>query len=259
VVRRLRDGVSQALAANVDVVFIVTSANHDFNIGRLERYYVLARESGARTCFVLSKCDLTQDSAEYEEALRGEFRGCGVIRTRKDEFNPGAFDPFWLAGERAIFIGSSGVGKSTLVNALLGADEVQTQEIRQSDGRGRHTTTVRQMHVLADGRAIIDTPGLRSVGVGSDASAIEELFPEVENLAHRCRFRNCRHGGEPGCAIHAALVSGELEPSRYTRYLKLKNKENLAVLFKTGRTYQKEDALKILKKEKHPARLQDAP
>ncbi len=220
---------AQVLAANVDVVFVVTSMNADFNLRRLERYLTVAWESGATPVLLLSKADLTDDVEGYRVAAAATSPGVEVIavsavtgegldrvRTHLD------------VGRTVLFVGSSGVGKSSIVNALAGERLLDTAAIREDDARGRHTTTRRQLVRLADG-LLIDTPGLRELGV-LDADGVSTAFDDVESLAAGCRFNDCTHGSEPGCAVRAALRDGGLASDRFDAYTKLQREACRAVI-----------------------------
>lgn len=211
----------QVLASNVDVVFIVTSLNEDLNLRRLERYVTLAWESGATPVILLTKSDLhpapEEAAAEVESiaygvpvhtlsALTG--RGLDVIA---EHLQPGS---------TAVLLGSSGVGKSTLINALIGEEVLGTQEIR-SDGRGRHTTTRRELLVLPSGGIVIDTPGIRELQLWEADEGLDEAFEDIAELAARCRFTDCAHDSEPDCAVRDALENGTLAPDRWESYQKL--------------------------------------
>ncbi len=212
---------AQVVGANVDVVFIVVSLNLDLNMRRLERYLAVAWESGAEPVVILSKADLVDDPtpilAEVERIAVGaailtvsaiDGRGMDEIRARIE------------SGRTVAFVGSSGVGKSTLLNRLAGEDRAAVKEIREDDARGRHTTTRRQLHILPDGGMVLDTPGMRELALW-DPDGVEQSFPEIDELVATCRYGNCRHSGEPGCAIAAALASGSLEPGRLEAWNKL--------------------------------------
>jgi ribosome biogenesis GTPase len=232
-------------------VFIVTSANQDFNLARLERYYVIARESGAKICFVLSKIDLTSDYERLAGIIAERFPECGIEKTSIYDYAKENFPLFnhWNPGETAVFFGSSGVGKSSLINLMLENEVIKTREIREYDGRGRHTTTVRHLYILQDKRIVIDNPGLRGIGISAKADSIEELFPEIKEMEEQCRFNNCSHISEPGCAIQKALENGELDYDRYLRYLKLKGDGEKKAIITQGKTYQKEQLTKEAKKK----------
>lgn len=248
-IRRMQAGKMQGLAANLDIIFIVTSANQDFNLARLERYYIIAKESRAKICFVLSKIDLSNNHEELANIIKERFPQSIVEKTSIYDSNE-SFPLFshWNENETAVFLGSSGVGKSSLINLMLEDEIIKTKSIRESDGHGRHTTTVRHMYVLPNNRVVIDTPGLRSVGISAKADTINELFPEIKELEIKCKFNNCSHLSEPGCAIREGLDNDELDYERYLRYLKLVGDEAKRHVLLKGKAYQKEQILKEQKK-----------
>ena len=209
----------QLIAANVDTVFIVASCNEDFNVARLERYLVLAREVGVHPVVVLTKIDLTDTPETYAEAARG--LQPGLLVTTVNARDPGSVASLaaWCGkGETVALLGSSGVGKSTLVNTLRGSDSLATQAVREADGKGRHTTTVREMHRLDQGGWLLDTPGMRELQVTDAAAGLAEVFDDIVVLARDCRFSNCAHDVEPGCAVRAAIADGTLAPVRLQRW-----------------------------------------
>jgi ribosome biogenesis GTPase len=211
----------QVLAANVDVVFIVTSLNEDLNLRRLERYLTLGWESGARPVILLTKADLDPNREAAVAEVESIAYGAPVLAiSSKTGEGLEAFLAHIGPGETAALLGSSGVGKSTLVNALVGEDLIETRDIRD-DGRGRHTTTRRQLVLLPNGGLIIDSPGLREVQLWLADDGLEEAFEDVAELAAQCRFSDCAHDSEPGCAIRAALDDGTLAPERWESYVKL--------------------------------------
>lgn len=210
----------QVIAANIDRVFVVTSANSDFNLRRLERYLGAVWESGATPVLVLNKIDLCEDPEALLESLGPARVGLPIAKVsardrRGEEELRGALPP---CGTIAL-VGSSGVGKSTLSNWLLGYDALATQDIIARDERGRHTTTHRQLLPLPGGGALIDTPGMKELGLW--ASDLDTAFADVKALVAACRFGDCRHDNEPGCALRAAIEGGELDPARFASYLKL--------------------------------------
>lgn len=211
---------SQTIAANVDVVFIVTSLNAELNLRRLERYLAVAWESGGLPVVILSKADLDDDVAGHLVAIESVALGVEVVVVSAVS-GDGIEDVrrHLAPGRTVAFIGSSGVGKSTLVNTLAGRDLLSTAAIREEDGRGRHTTTRRQLLPLADG-LVIDTPGMRELGL-LDGEGLASAFDDVDQAARRCRFSDCGHGSEPGCAVRAALASGDLDPDRFAAFRKL--------------------------------------
>jgi ribosome biogenesis GTPase len=217
-----KDRRIQLIAANVDTLFVVASCNQDFSLARIERYLVLAGEVGVRPVVVLTKADLTDTADAYAEAARGlqpELR-VEVVNAR-DPASVARLAAWCGMGETVALLGSSGVGKSTLVNTLRGSDSIATQAIREGDGTGRHTTTVREMHRLHEGGWLLDTPGMRELQLAEAATGLAEVFDDIEALALDCRFTNCSHGGEPGCAVRAAVADGSLEAVRLERWRKL--------------------------------------
>jgi ribosome biogenesis GTPase len=209
----------QLLAANIDVVFIVTAMGGDFNLPRMKRYCALVQQSGAAPVIVVNKSDLENNVV----GSAGEIEGLGhdmpvhVIGARVRE-SIQVLEQYFTGNRTVALIGSSGVGKSTLTNQLLGRDAQATQDVRDYDGRGRHTTTSRQLLVRSQGGAIIDTPGLR--GLETWDAAGEGAFDDIDGLALQCRFRNCGHGTEPDCAVRAALARGDLDAARLSDYIK---------------------------------------
>jgi len=223
----------QLIAANVDTLFIVTSCDQDFNVARLERYLVLTREVGVCPVVVLTKADLSPTPERFVEAARALQSGLRVeLINGRDPTSAAGLARYCGFGETVALVGSSGVGKSTLVNTLKGSDSIATQAVREDDGKGRHTTTVRQMHRPgggADGGGwLVDTPGMRELQMSEVASGVTEVFDDVTAVTLECRFANCTHVDQPGCAIHAAVAEGVLDPSRVERWRKLaqENVEN---------------------------------
>ncbi len=215
------EGRTQLIAANVDTLFVVTSCNRDFNIARLERYLALAAEAGVTPVVVLTKADTCDTPTTYRD--RAAALVPGLMVETVDARDPAAVAPLALwckRGQTVALVGSSGVGKSTLVNTLAGND-IATQPVREDDARGRHTTTGRAMHRLAAGGWLLDTPGMRELGLVDAASGIETVFDDVAELAVQCRFGDCRHENEPGCAVQAAVAAGTLAADRLERYRKL--------------------------------------
>lgn len=214
----------QAVAANFDWVFLLQSMNQNFNPARLERYLTLAWQSGATPVVVLTKADLTDSPADYLARAAKAAPGVDVhaISTRTG-FGMETLRPYLQGGKTLVFLGSSGVGKSSLVNALAGEEIMTVSGIRETDSRGRHTTTHRQLTRLSNGVLIIDTPGMRELGMAEAAEGLSETFSDVEQYLGRCRFRDCRHQREPGCAVKAAIAAGDLDPARWERYRKLRD------------------------------------
>jgi ribosome biogenesis GTPase len=211
----------QVVAANVDTVFLVTDCGRDFKPRRLERYLTAAWDSGAAPVIVLTKSDLAADVSETvaeAEAIAFAVPVHAVSSVTGEGL--GELDPYLLPGRTVALLGSSGVGKSTLVNRLLGEDLLATAELRR-DGRGRHTTTHRELVHLPGGALLLDTPGMRELQLWADESALDETFADVVELARECRFSDCAHGQEPGCAVRAALGNGSLPQIRWESYSKL--------------------------------------
>lgn len=212
----------QVLAANVDVVFITHPLSAAPNLARIERELALVWDSGAEPVLVLTKVDLAQDAAAAIEAVEAIAPGVPVLATSAVSGEGLDLARAYLAGDRTmVLIGPSGSGKSTLVNALAGEDLRETREVRLADGRGRHTTVSRELLRLPSGGWVIDTPGLRAVGMWDSASGIDQAFSEIAELAEDCRFRDCKHNGEPGCAVEAAVERGELPARRLESYREL--------------------------------------
>jgi ribosome biogenesis GTPase / thiamine phosphate phosphatase len=209
----------QLIAANVDTLFIVASCNEDFSVARLERYLVLAREVGVHPIIVLTKIDLTDAPETFAEAARALQPGLLVQTVNAREPGSVAALAAWCGkGETVALLGSSGVGKSTLVNTLRGSDSLATQAVREADGKGRHTTTVREMHRLDQGGWLLDTPGMRELQLSDAAAGLAEVFDDILALAKHCRFSNCGHDGEPACAVQAAIAEGTLSAMRLHRW-----------------------------------------
>ncbi|MCJ2036033.1 ribosome small subunit-dependent GTPase A [Methylobacterium sp. J-068] len=237
VLERRREGspTPQLAAANVDALFIVTSCNADFNAPRLERYLALANQGGAEPVIVLTKADVAEDAERYRGQALSLQRGLRVVIVNPREPEAAAHLAAWCGPGRTVaVVGSSGVGKSTLVNTLAGPDHDAPQAtggIREHDAKGRHTTTARSLHAIAGGGWVIDTPGIRSLQLGDAAEGLDTLFAEITELAPACRFRDCTHAHEPGCAVRAAVAEGRLDPERVSRWrtLRAENRGNTVV------------------------------
>ena len=218
-------GELQLIAANVDTLFIVTSADRDFNVARLERYLAIAHDAGVFPVVVITKADTVDSIDDFRrEAAK---LSTGLLVESMDARDPeqvAVLKPWCETGQTVALLGSSGVGKSTLVNSLSGAGQA-TREVRGKDQRGRHTTTRRSMHRLRHGGWLIDTPGMRELQLVDVADALEDVFSDIVELATRCRFTDCGHAGEPGCAVQSALDSGRLDGDRLRRYHKLQAEE----------------------------------
>ncbi len=217
---------SQSILANVDTVLIVTSANLDFNVARLERYLALAFEAGVTPVIVITKADLAEDADRFTETARAIRPDLAALTLNARSADVAAqLAPWLVKGQTIALMGSSGVGKSTLVNALMGARVQDTGGIREDDAKGRHTTSGRSLHLLPSGAWLIDTPGMRELQVVDVADGIDTVFDDINALIAQCRFSDCAHGAEPGCAVRGAIEGGELEPERLERFKKLQREE----------------------------------
>ncbi|MDR3698804.1 MAG: ribosome small subunit-dependent GTPase A [Candidatus Sulfopaludibacter sp.] len=213
----------QALSANIDLVFLVCALDGDFSLPRLERYLTLATESGASPVVVLNKADLCGDPAGRIRQTAAVARDAPVVATSALG-SPGVagLRTFLAPGRTVALLGSSGVGKSSIANALLGEDRQRTADVRAQDGKGRHTTSHRQLLALPGGGALIDTPGMRELQLWASGDSVDETFDEIAATARACRFRNCSHQGEPGCAVRQALDAGAISAERWQSYQKLR-------------------------------------
>ena len=214
----------QAVASNFDYVFIIQSLNHDFNAKRLERYLTLAWQSGANPVVVLTKADLVDESAPYIRIVESYAAGVPIHAvSSKTGAGLNALSAYMSSGKTIVFLGSSGVGKSSLVNALADEDIMTVNGIREDDSKGRHTTTHRQLIMLRNGAMIIDTPGMRELGMWDVSTGLGEAFADVEQYLGKCKFSDCKHQTEPGCAIKEAIANGELSRERWKSYISLKS------------------------------------
>jgi ribosome biogenesis GTPase len=214
---------AQVIAANIDTVFVVTGLDGDFNLRRLERYFTTARASGAACAILLNKADLCEDLVAKIKLVRAIAPGADVVpisALHGDGID--ALRPYLVPGETVAFVGSSGAGKSTLINRLLGRERQMTGAVRETDSRGRHTTTHRELLETPSGALLIDTPGLRQLQPWAGEDDVDGAFPDIEELAEGCRYRDCAHAGEEGCAVQAAIDDGSLDFDRFSNYRKMR-------------------------------------
>jgi ribosome biogenesis GTPase len=235
----------QMIAANIDTVFVVCGLDADFNPRRIERYLLLVRGGGVEPVVVLTKADKDGSDADASLAALAELAAQGIVAVAvnaKDRDSVAALDPWLGPGRTVVLVGSSGAGKSTLTNTLLGTEKMKTGEVRESDARGRHTTTYRTLIPLPSGACLIDTPGMRELKPTGEEDLADGGFADIETLAGECKFRDCRHAKEPGCAIRAAIDAGTLDRARFANYLKLRDEVAGAANVLATRLAQKSDA-----------------
>ncbi len=216
---------TQIIAANIDTAFVVESVDRDFSLNRFERYFTLARDGGVQPAIILNKTDLLSKQALEGRLtqIKERFPGVDILPTsamRNEGFD--ALKASLLPNRTYCFLGSSGVGKSSLINSLLGRSAIRTGHISSYSGRGKHVTTGRQMYFLEHGGILIDNPGMREVGIADSSQGVETVFDEIAGLAHACKFPDCTHTSEPDCAVLQALQSGALSKEKYANYIGLK-------------------------------------
>jgi ribosome biogenesis GTPase / thiamine phosphate phosphatase len=212
----------QIIATNVDTVFLVSGLDGDLNLRRIERYLILAWESGVNPVILLNKADLCLNLEQCLMEVKEIAMGVPIVMlSAMQQQGMELLQPYLQPGKTIVLLGSSGVGKSTITNQLKGESVQTVQAVRLGDDRGKHTTTHRQLMILPSGALIIDTPGMRELQVWSATEGLPETFMDIETLVEQCRFRNCQHESEPGCAIQQALAAGQLDPKRFLNYQKL--------------------------------------
>lgn len=218
----------QVVAANIDTIFLVSGLDQDFNARRIERYLVMSRQSGAQPVIVLNKSDLPVNLPRILKDIDGIAPNVPVhaVSAKGQGADVNALRAYLTVGRTVALLGSSGVGKSSIINVLAGQDLLKTAEVRESDGRGRHTSVHRQLVVLDDGGVVIDTPGMREIQLWDADESVDEVFPEIEARAGDCRFRDCRHDTEPGCAVKAAVTDGTVDADRYESFIKLQHERD---------------------------------
>lgn len=214
---------AQPMCANIDLVLVAAALDAEVNLHRLERAMAVAWEGGATPLVVLTKADLSPDAEAIADDLRGRLLGVDVVVTSsRSEGGLDALDPHLRQGRSVVLLGLSGAGKSSLVNRILGAERQATGEVRESDAKGRHVTTRRELLVAPSGVILIDTPGMRELGLWEAGDGLDTVFADIAALAEGCRYRDCGHAGEPGCAVALAVEEGRLEPDRLEHYLRLR-------------------------------------
>lgn len=224
---KYKNGKEQILASNVDIVFIVTSLNNDFNIARLERLVLLGNKANSKIAFILTKSDLCsiKDRENYRKIIEERFNYPVFIISSYNKVGIDDLKSVWKENETAVFIGSSGVGKSTLINTLLDNSEIKTNDIRHKDDKGKHTTTSRNLYILNDSRIVIDEPGIRSVASNDMSSDLNVVFSKIIELSKECKYTTCTHENIKVCRILQAIENGEISQEEFNRYKKLQSKE----------------------------------
>jgi ribosome biogenesis GTPase len=244
---------NQVIASNIDVAFVIESIDRDFNLNRFERYFVLAKEAKIKPVIILNKIDLISE-AELEikiDQIKSRFPDIDAIMTSTiNQQGLTQLLGYIEKGKTYCFLGSSGVGKSSLINKLLNAKRIKTAEISNSVGRGRHTTTSREMYFLDNGAIVIDNPGMREVGIADSETGVNDVFSEIIALAKKCKFSNCAHKNEPGCAVQKAIKGKTLDENKFHNYLKLKKEDEYLAMSDFEKRDKKRKFGKFIKKAK---------
>jgi len=226
----------QVMAANIDTAFLVSGLNEDFNPRRIERYLAATWDGGARPVILLNKSDLCPQAAARRAEVSALAPGVAVhALSAATAEGLEALEPYLHPGRTVVFLGSSGVGKSSLINRLLDSARQEVLPVREYDGRGRHATTARELLRLPRGAMLIDTPGLRELRLWDEGDGLQRAFDDIDEFATRCRFRDCRHDGEPGCAVRQAIDDGALDPLRLVNYLKLRREQDVLAVRRSQR------------------------
>lgn len=244
---------TQIIGTNIDVAFVVESIDRDYNLNRFERYFVIARDGGVQTAIILNKIDLiSKEELELKlSQIKNRFNDIDIIPTSTVN-NEGLKNlrEYILKGKTYCFLGSSGVGKSSLINKLIGEDFIKTDDISSYSGRGKHITTSREMYFLKNGGIVIDNPGMREVGMTDASEGIDVLFDEITTLAQKCKYVDCTHIHEPGCEVLSALKLGELDEAKYSNYINLKKEAEYYEMSKLEKIEKDRSFGKFVKKAK---------
>lgn len=239
----------QLIAANVDTAFIVCSLNDDFNLNRIERYLAMVHDAGAEPVVILTKKDLCEDAESFREQVQALAPLLAVEAVNSlDGESRDLLAPWCREGHTVVMLGSSGAGKSTLTNTLLGEEKQQTQAIREDDSKGRHTTTSRSLISMAGGAMLLDTPGMRELQLVDMEAGVATTFADIEELAIQCRFNDCQHHSEPGCAVQAAIEQGDLDERRFLNYEKLMREQAMNAATVAERRAKSRNFSKYVKK-----------